>query len=465
MGPRISSSPSASAPLPAPPHLRIISRAEHGISRQQISANCLKVLYTLNEAGYQAFIVGGGVRDLLLGLRPKDFDIATNATPDDIRALFRNSRIIGRRFRIVHVHFGREILEVSTFRALTNDQVEVVEGGLTKAERHLDSVQSSDGMILRDNVYGSIEEDVLRRDFTVNALYYTVQNFEVHDYVDGLADIDRRCLRMIGNPEQRYREDPVRVLRAIRLAAKLNFSIDPATAAPLRPYAQLLRSVPAARLFDEFIKLFFAGAGEFTFELLHHYGVFEILFPATGSALAQPEHQVRYLKLLHLAFANTDARINEDKSVTPAFLLAVILWPAVQLQVNHMVNAGAPAVPALLDAGLDILLAQLERIAIPKRFSVPMREIWELQLRLPNRRGSRAHQLLANKRFRAAYDFLRLREESGEALDGLGAWWTEFQSADPPQQQALIDALDRRTAHASTRRRRSKPPPPPSSHV
>jgi poly(A) polymerase len=468
MGPRISSSPTS--PRPAPPHLHIISRAEHGISRQQISPNCLKVLYTLNDAGYQAFIVGGGVRDLLLGLRPKDFDIATNATPDEIRALFRNSRIIGRRFRIVHVHFGREILEVSTFRAITHDQVEVVAGGLTKAERHLESVQSSDGMILRDNVYGSIEEDVMRRDFTVNALYYTVQNFEVHDYVDGLADIDRRCLRMIGNPEQRYREDPVRVLRAVRLAAKLNFSIDPVTEAPLKSCAQLLRSIPAARLFDEFMKLFFAGSSELTFELLHQYGVFDVLFPDTGAALAKPENHARYLKLLHLAFANTDARVNEDKSVTPAFLLAVILWPALQARMDRMMTEGVPALPALQEAGLDVLLAQLERIAIPKRFSVPMREIWELQLRLPNRRGKRAQQLLGNKRFRAAYDFMMLREESGEDLEGLGAWWTEFQAANPHRQQELIDSLDRRAPHSGSRRRRTKPhrdrtSPPPASNV
>jgi poly(A) polymerase len=469
MGLRISSSPTSSRPTP--PHLHVISRAEHGISRQQISPNCLKVLYALNDAGYQAFIVGGGVRDLLLGLRPKDFDIATNATPEEIRALFRNSRIIGRRFRIVHVHFGREILEVSTFRALTHDQVEVVEGGLTKAERHLDSVQSSDGMILRDNVYGTIEEDVMRRDFTVNALYYTVRNFEVHDYVDGLADIDRRCLRMIGNPEQRYREDPVRVLRAIRLAAKLNFSIEPVTEAPLRPCAQLLRSVPAARLFDEFMKLFFAGVGEQTFELLCHYGVFEVLFPATGAALANPERHEQYLKLLHLAFANTDARVNEDKSVTPAFLLAVILWPALQERMKQMLADGVPAVPALQEAGLSVLMQQVERIAIPKRFSVPMREIWELQLRLPNRRGKRAHQLLANKRFRAAYDFLMLREASGEDLDGLGAWWTEFQQADFQRQQELIDTLDRRATHSRPRKRRVRsrrgkaPQQPPVDNV
>jgi poly(A) polymerase len=311
-------------------------------------------------------------------------------------------------------------------------------------------------MILRDNVYGTIEEDVMRRDFTVNALYYTVQNFEVHDYVDGLADIDRRCLRMIGDPEQRYREDPVRVLRAIRLAAKLNFSIAPLTAAPLTPCAQLLRSVPAARLFDEFMKLFFAGAGELTFELLHHYGVFDILFPGTGAALAQAGHQMRYLKLLHLAFANTDARVNEDKSVTPAFLLAVILWPALELKMQRMQAEGMAELVALQDGGHEVLLAQLERIAIPKRISVPMREIWDLQWRLPNRRGKRAAQLLDNKRFRAAYDFLLLREAAGEDLGGLGAWWTEFQQGSAARRQELCAALEQRAPSAAARKRRKK---------
>jgi len=412
------------------------------------------VLYTLNDAGYQAFIVGGGIRDLLLGMKPKDFDIATNATPEEIRALFRNSRLIGRRFRIVHIHFGREIYEVSTFRAQSGEATEVVQGGMSKAERNLQSVQSAEGMILRDNVYGTIEEDVMRRDFTVNALYYTVQNFEVHDYVDGLADIDRRCLRMIGNPEQRYREDPVRVLRAIRLSAKLNFSIDPVTEAPLRPCAALLRSVPAARLFDEFMKLFFAGHSEHTLDLLRQYGVFDVLFPETAAALAQDDG--KFLSLLRLACASTDARINEDKSVTPAFLLAVLLWPALQLRLEHALAEGAPALPALQDGGLDLLLAQLDRIAIPKRFSVPMREIWELQLRLPNRRGRRAHLLLGHKRFRAAYDFLMLREASGEDLQGLGAWWTQFQQGDPAEQDAMVNGLDGRGQHAGARKRRVK---------
>lgn len=431
--------------------MTLIGRAEHGISRQQISPNSLKVLYALNDAGYQAYIVGGGVRDILLGLKPKDFDIATDATPEQIRALFRNSRIIGRRFRIVHVHFGREIMEVSTFRALTGDSVEVLEERISRQETHLDAVHSASGMLLRDNVFGSIEEDVMRRDFTVNALYYTVRNFVVHDYVNGMADLKDRTLRMIGNPEQRYREDPVRVLRAIRLASKLKFHFAPETEAPLRPCARLLESIPPARLFDEFMKLFFAGSGAVTYQMLRRYGVFDVLFPATAAALDKDSH---YDEMLLSGFVSTDARINEDKSVTPAFLLAVILWPAVQEQQALLEAEGEPAALALNDAAHVVLSDQLERIAIPRRFSIPMREIWDMQLRLPQRRGKRADLLLENKRFRAAYDFLLLREAAGDELHGLGQWWTEYQSANLAIRAEMQDALGTEGQQPKGRKRR-----------
>lgn len=434
----------------------LIQRAEHGISRQQISPGSLKVLYSLNDAGYQAYIVGGGVRDILLNLKPKDFDIATDATPEQIKAIFRSSRIIGRRFRIVHVHFGREIIEVSTFRALTNaDTVEVVQG-LTRRDTHIDAAQSAEGMILRDNVYGTIGEDVMRRDFTVNALYYTVKNFVVHDYVNGMADIAARCLRMIGDPEQRYREDPVRVLRAIRLAAKLDFSIAPETEAPIRYCAKLLESIPSARLFDEFMKLFFSGHGARTYELLRHYYVFDVLFPATAAALAD-DHTGQLDQLLMNAFVSTDERISSDKSVTPAFLLAALLWPALQEQQRLLLAEGTPPLEAMNDAAQIVLSDQLERLSIPKRFSIPMREIWDQQLRLPNRRGKRADLMLANKRFRAAYDFLLLREASGEDLDGLGQWWTEYQNASPDERLAMQARLEGGgQPHAKSRRRRVK---------
>ncbi len=435
----------------------LIQRAEHGISRQQVSPGSLKVLYALNDAGYQAYIVGGGVRDILLGLKPKDFDIATDATPEQIKSIFRSSRIIGRRFRIVHVHFGREIIEVSTFRAVTNaDNVEVVQG-LTRRDTHIDAAQSAEGMILRDNVYGTIEEDVLRRDFTVNALYYTVKNFVVHDYVNGMADVAGRCLRMIGDPEQRYREDPVRVLRAIRLAAKLDFSIAPATEAPIRYCARLLESIPAARLFDEFMKLFFSGHGARTYELMRHYYVFDVLFPATAAALAADDTG-DLDRLLTSAFISTDERITADKSVTPAFLLAALLWPALQEQQRLLLAEGTPPLEAMNEAAQIVLSDQLERLSIPKRFSIPMREIWDQQLRLPNRRGKRADLMLANKRFRAAYDFLLLREAAGEDLDGLGQWWTDYQNASPDERLAMLARLEGGSAplHSKSRRRRVK---------
>ena len=446
--PTVSGAPATPAPV-------LIPRAEHGISRQQVSPGSLKVLYALNDAGYQAYIVGGGVRDILLGLKPKDFDIATDATPEQTKALFRSSRIIGRRFRIVHVHFGREMIEVSTFRALTSDNVEIVEG-LTRRDTHIDAAQSAAGMILRDNVYGTLEEDVLRRDFTVNALYYTVKNFVVHDYVNGMADLKVRCLRMIGDPELRYREDPVRVLRAIRLAAKLNFTLAPATAAPIQRCARLLESIPAARLFDEFLKMFFAGFGAKTFELLRYYGVFDILFPATAAAMAADNEDL-FERLLHSAFLSTDQRINSDKSVTPAFLLAALLWPALQEQQRLLLAEGTPPLEAMNEAAQIVLSDQLERLSIPKRFSIPMREIWDQQLRLPNRRGKRAELMLANKRFRAAYDFLLLREAAGEDLDGLGQWWTDYQSADADTRAAMQTKLEGGPSpHAKSRRRRVK---------
>ncbi len=436
---------------------RIYSRSEHGISRQSISPGCLKVLYGLIDAGFEAYIVGGGVRDLLLGLKPKDFDIATNATPDQIRSTFRNSRIIGRRFRIVHVHFGREIIEVSTFRAAHNvDNVAMVDDEvLSRADAKLDSVRATSGLILRDNVYGTIEEDVQRRDFTVNALYYTVKNFVVHDYVDGMADIDRRCLRMIGDPTERYREDPVRVLRAIRLAAKLDFSITRETAAPLATCAKLLESIPPARLFDEFLKLFLSGNSLQTYRLLRRHDVFQHLFPQTW--IAMQSNTAYSDRLLEAAFTNTDARLSEGKTITPVFLLAVLLWPAL-LENLRGKGAGLASIADTQEAGQQVIDYQVQRLAIPKRFSFPVREIWELQQKFADRRGKRAELLASHKRFRAAFDFLLLREQCGEDLQGLGEWWSLYQQAQPEQRNAMVTALQQPSAipHAKSRRRKVK---------
>lgn len=427
----------------------VYSRGEHNISRQDISKNALKVLYDLNKAGFQSYLVGGGVRDLLLGLHPKDFDVTTDAEPEQVRKIFGNSRIIGRRFRIVHVHFGREIIEVSTFRALSTQSTEIKGSTLSRQTRQLESAHSHTGMILRDNVFGTIEEDAIRRDFTANALYYTVQNFELLDFMNGMQDLKNRTLRIIGDPELRYREDPVRILRAIRLASKLDFSIEKKTAQAIAPTVSLLNSVPAARLFDEFLKLFFSGFGLVTFQRLLSYEVFQHLFPPVTDFLNDSQDKL----MLEVAFESTDRRINEDKSVTPAFLLAAILWPAVRRLFDNYLATQVPPLPAMHRAAEDIIKQQLQVISIPKRFSIVMREIWEYQIRLERRSGKRAAALLTHKRFRAAYDFLLLRESSGEHLQGLGTWWTEFQSADESRQKSMQAQVQQNPISKSRRRR------------
>jgi poly(A) polymerase len=404
-------------PRPGP---TIIPRSDHGISRSKVSENALKVLYRLKKSGFKAFLVGGGVRDLLLGLEPKDFDIATDAHPEEVRELFRNSRLIGRRFRLAHVRFGRDVIEVATFRASGESE------GEADDREHTDS-----GRILRDNVYGSIDEDIWRRDFTVNALYYNIEDFSVWDYTGGMDDIRSRTLRLIDDPWTRYREDPVRMLRAVRFAAKLGFEIAPDTAAPIRDLGFHLADVPAARLFDEILKLFQSGHAERSFDLLLEFGLFQYLFPATGSALEQADSEAD-LKLVRRGLANTDARIAEDKPVTPMFLFAVLLWPAIR-RVMQMLQEreGQSEFDAMQEALNRITAEQTARIAIPRRFSVPMREILVLQRRFHDRRGARAARLLEHKRFRAAYDFLVLRGECGEVDSEVVQWWTEIQEQSP----------------------------------
>ncbi len=320
----------------------IVARPDHNISRANISRNALKVLYRLREGGFQAFLVGGSVRDLLLGVTPKDFDIATDAHPEQVAELFRNCRLIGRRFRLAHVRFGREIIEVATFRA----------GG---DEAHDDRVQDDAGRILRDNVYGSIDEDVWRRDFTSNALYYNIADFSIWDFTGGFQDVHDRVLRLIGDPETRYREDPVRMLRAIRFAAKLGFSIAPDSAAPIARLAPLLAEVPPARLFDEMLKLFQGGHGLRVYELLVQYGLFGQLFPHTHASLSGP-HGDALEKLLRLALANTDARVAEDKPVTPTFLLAVLLWGPIRERAALLLEEGGSDADALAGGTTEVVL-------------------------------------------------------------------------------------------------------------
>jgi poly(A) polymerase len=419
----------------------IIPRDHHSISRGAINENALKVLYRLKGADFEAYLVGGGVRDLLLGREPKDFDVATDATPEQVRKLFRNSRIIGRRFKIVHVRFGREIIEVATFRG-HHDQGD---GGRL----------SDEGMILSDNVYGSLEEDAWRRDFTVNALYYNIRDFSVVDYTGGMVDLKAGVLRLIGDPEERFREDPVRMLRAVRFAAKLSFRIDPEVEKSIYRLGHLLQEIPPARLFEEVLKLFLSGHAVASFEGLRHYKLFEQLFPATEACLGREQEGFPITFILR-AMENTDIRINEGRPVTPAFLLAALLWEPMRQQAEQEMSAGSPPYQAFQSAADQVLSAQATRVTIPRRFSVVMREIWVQQTRFERRQGKRAFVLLSHDRFRAAYDFLQLRAESGEADLALVEWWTRFQEVDESEQRAMVNALEPTGGGGGGKRRRRR---------
>lgn len=434
----VSPDPSAGDPSPL-----IIGRSEHGISRANISENALKVLYRLSKAGYEAYLVGGGVRDLLLGREPKDFDVATDASPDEVRKLFRNCRIIGRRFRLAHVHFGRDIIEVATFRGAheTSD----------------DGVVSENGMLIRDNVYGTLEEDAWRRDFTVNALYYNIRDYSVVDYTGGMADLKAGWLRMIGDPHERFHEDPVRMLRAVRFAAKLGFRIEPECEAAIRELGYLMEEVSNARLFDETLKLFLAGSAVETYELLRHYRLFAHLFPETDDCLCEEENNFPHTLLLR-ALENTDRRIAEERPVTPAFLYAALLWEPVHRESKLFVERNMPPVQAMQLAGDAVIERQVKRVQVPKRFSLQSREIWEWQERLKRNSGRRALGMLEHPRFRAAYDFLLLRAQSGEEVQELADWWTEFQQTDEAQRSSMIRNSNSGSGSGKPKRRRRRSP-------
>ncbi len=390
----------------------IVAREDHCVSRKSISANALKVLNRLHEGGFAAYLVGGGVRDVLVGLQPKDFDVATNASPEEVRALFRNSRIIGRRFRLVHVVYGRDIIEVATFRA-SHDKGTGGEVGEA-------------GRIVRDNVFGTIEEDAIRRDFSVNALYYNIADHSVVDYVGGLHDLNQKLFRLIGDPVTRCEEDPVRVLRAVRLAAKLEFDIAPDTLSAMQQTAPLLANQSPARMFDEVLKLFQGGYSKRSFAAVRKHDLLEYLFPMLATRLAEnasPELE----KMLNAALVNTDKRVSQGKPITPAYLLAFMLWPDVEAETKRYISGGKKVSEALMLASEDVLKRQLAVISIPKRFSGPMREIWQLQPRLEQWRGKRALKLMEGRRFRAAYDFLCLRSTIEPELVDVAAWWTEVQ--------------------------------------
>jgi poly(A) polymerase len=407
------STEATAANLPAP---RVIPRAQHNLSRKNISRGALRVLYGLHEHGFRACLVGGAVRDLLLGGNPKDFDVATDATPEEVKKLFRNCRLIGRRFRLAHVIFGPEIVEVATFRGAG------VEG---EGDRHL-----VEGRIVRDNVWGAIEEDALRRDFRVNALYYDIADFSIIDYVGGMQDLEQRRLHLIGDPEQRYREDPVRMLRAARLAAKLDFAIDPTASAPFARLGHLLGDAPPARLFDESMKLFMTGHGLASFRKLEKCGLLQHLFAGTARALARDEHGA-LRSLIEAGLAGTDGRVAQAKPVTPAFLFAVLLWGEVYALARGMQSEGVERALAWQRAAHKVMAEQTARVAIPRRFSYAMEEIWALQPRFAERSRKRVFRLLAHPRFRAAYDFLLLRAAESDELRERGELWTRVQTLSP----------------------------------
>jgi len=425
--------------VPPPRGPAKVGASEHHIDPHLVSNHATRVTHTLQNAGYQAFLVGGAVRDLMLGIKPKDFDVATNATPEEIQRLFRRARIIGRRFQLVHVMFGNETIEVSTFRA----------------NLPLGADKDAHGRVLRDNVFGSQEDDAARRDFTVNALFYDPATQTVIDYHHGVADLKKRLMRMIGDPEQRYREDPVRMLRAVRLAAKLGFEIDTATAEPIARLAPFIENVPAARLFDEMIKLMFSGHAVEALQRLRAVGLHHGLFPLLDVVLEQPMGE----RFVTLALESTDERVRQGKTTSPSFLFACLLWQEVLKAWQEGVRLGGLSIPTLNEAMDRVLDQQTEKLAIQRRFVSDMREIWGMQPRLERRSPRTAHKLLEHLRFRAAYDFLLLRCAAGECEAELGTWWTDFLEADPIARELLLQNIAASAGPATARRKRRRRKP------
>lgn len=419
-------------------------KKDHGIDKRNISEAAIKTVYGLHKAGFRAYIVGGAVRDLLLQRHPKDFDIATDATPEQVRSVFRRSRIIGRRFRLVHVMFGGETIEVSTFR-----------GSSDKESDH--SLMAESGRIIRDNVFGNIQQDAARRDFTVNALYYDPQEELLLDFHDGLKDVKQGILRIIGNPEQRYREDPVRMLRAVRLSAKLGLKLDKHTATPIPNMADTLMEVPESRLFDEMLKLFLSGHAMESAKALREYGLHHGLLPLLDVVLEQPLGE----RFVNLALANTDERVLSGKPVSPAFLFATLLWHEV-LAAWQRLQQNLPMMPAIFQAMDDVIRIQTAKLAIHKRFTAGMREIWSMQARFEYRSGRRPFSLIEHPRFRAAYDFFLLRCESGEVDAELATWWKTFVEGDANSRSSLC-LPEQKKGRRKRRRKKSNATQPHNS--
>jgi poly(A) polymerase len=423
-----------------------IPRNKHTLSRKLISPAALTVLYQLNKAGYQAFLVGGGVRDVLLGRVPKDFDVVTNALPEQVKKLFRSCRLIGRRFVLAHVRINREIVEVATFRAHHQ------KGGGGRIEN---------GRIVRDNVYGStVSEDAWRRDFTINALYYDISDFSLLDYANGLSDLQDGFIRLIGEPELRYQEDPVRMLRAIRFVAKLDFVMAPETAELIPELGGLLANIPPARLFEEVLKLFLSGHAVQSFVELQRYDLFKHLFPYTDDCLDDPIA----LALIEQVLSNTDKRKSDNLPTTPAFLLATLLWPPLsRLLPKSPIAKGVNQQQILIEAGQEVLAKQQRYVAIPRRVTILIQEIWLFQLRLTRSRRSKKKSLdlLEHPRFRAGYDFLALRAKAGEEpMVEFAKWWKMLINTDPDHREIFLSQLTPTAAKKKRRRRKSKPNPP-----
>ena len=426
---------SAAASAAARPQLVTWRASEHGLRREDLPSYALKTCEVLQQAGFRAFIVGGGVRDTILKLRPKDFDVATSATPEQVTKLFRRARLIGRRFQIVHVMYGRDMVEVSTFRAL-----------------QVDAETDAHGRVLRDNVWGTLEEDAARRDFTINALYYDPIADTLLDFHGGVRDLESRVIRMIGDPTTRYREDPVRMLRSARFAAKLEFTIEEGTRAPIRELAPLIHNVPPARLFDEMLKLLQSGHALNSLHQLRAEGLHHGLLPLLDVIVEQPDGE----RFIQIALTRTDERVARGLSISPGFLFATLLWQQVRLRWQARLAGGEHMIPALMDSIDSVVDEQCEKLAIQKRIVADMREIWSLQPRFDRRNGRTAIRLLEHMRFRAGYDFLMLRVEAGEAPAELGDWWTRFVEGDHDERETLMSQLTAPSG-AARRRRRRKP--------
>lgn len=434
--------------------LKIISRKEHGISRNRIDKAALDVLYGLKRAGYDAYLVGGAVRDLLLGLEPKDFDIVTNAEPEQIKAVFRSRcRLIGRRFRLAHVYIGRNMIEVATFRGDSDEDSNA--GKPSRKQLNNTRAVDASGRLIRDNIYGAIDEDVWRRDFTINSLYYNIKDFSILDYVGASEDIKKGQLRLIGDPKTRYREDPVRMIRAIRFAAKLGFEIEASTKAPIYEMGAMLKEVSHARMFEEVLKLFHSGVAVEVFEKLRHFGLFTYIFPQTHHILSEEDQGFPRMMVIE-ALKSTDDRIQSGKGVNPSFLFASMLWePMLQRREQHLAEGFSPQ-DAMFAAANDVIEQQIFSTSIPKRFTAQIKEIWSLQFRLPKRSGGRAQKLFEHPRFRAAYDFMGIRLAAGEAsVKEVFDWWTAYQEKDGIQQVAFANDLQAERRKRKPRRGRN----------